>query len=337
MLHGPHATPTALALHHSQSGKGAGAFLNTPADPEEIMDDELFSIGVSARLLEPWAGQPPDQHIPNTPTTQLDPQTQPSQNQPPSIQPDPVDASHPPTVIPWLPQSPIYTTPSNPTPSAQPVPAGAGPTQHTQPQPTPGCPRVSGKGERCNRALDPQCVHARLCRFGGAVIRRHDAVVKALARVIHNVTGAKTHLERRDTELARIFKGKVQQGQMDIIVVQYGSTTRYIDVTVVSPVTADHHFVIESANKPGHAASRAESFKRTRYPHAALVPFAMEIGGRLGPSAQSYLQSLFREPGASTEYTMSDAFTTLSTALHTHTSQQIHTAHLTDSVADPTE
>ena len=121
---------------------------------------------------------------------------------------------------------------------------------------------------------------------------------------------------------------------MDIVVVQYGAVKRYIDVTVVSPVTADPHFVIESANKPGHAASKAESLKKLRYPHSALTPFAMEIGGRLGPAALSYLQSLFREPGASTEYTMSDALTTLSTALHTHTSQQIYTAHLTTSTAN---
>ena len=162
------------------------------------------------------------------------------------------------------------------------------------------------------------------------MIRRHDAVVKALAKIIHNVTGAKTHLERRDGELARIFRGRVQQGQMDIIVVQSGEFKRYIDVTVVSPVTADPHFVIESANKPGHAASKAEHLKKLRYPTADLIPFVMEVGGRFGPGALSYLRSLFRQPGASTEYTISDAFTTLSTALHAHTAQQIYTAHLTD-------
>ena len=120
---------------------------------------------------------------------------------------------------------------------------------------------------------------------------------------------------------------------MDIVVVQYGNTTRYIDVTVVSPVTADTHFVIESANKPGHAASKAEKLKKTRYPHNSLAPFAIETGGRLGPSAMNYLQSLFREPGASTDYTMSDALTTLSTALHTHTAQQIYTTHCTNNPA----
>ena len=116
---------------------------------------------------------------------------------------------------------------------------------------------------------------------------------------------------------------------MDIVVVEYGRTTHYIDVTVVSPVTQDPHFILESANKPGHAASKAEAGKRYRYPHRNLTPFAMEIGGRFGPSAITYLQSLFREPGASTDYTMSDALCPLSTALHAHTAQQICAAHHT--------
>ena len=55
--------------------------------------------------------------------------------------------------------------------------------------------------------LDKHCVHARICNIGGAVIRRHDAVVRALAQIIHRVTGAKTHLEGREAELARIFRG----------------------------------------------------------------------------------------------------------------------------------
>ena len=122
---------------------------------------------------------------------------------------------------------------------------------------------------------------------------------------------------------------------MDIVVVQYGTTTHYIDVTVVSPVTEDPHFILESANKPGHAASKAEGIKRTRYPHRALTPFAVEMGGRLGPSAITYLQSLFREPGASTDYTMTDALTTISTALHTHTAQQLYNTHCTTTVCAP--
>ena len=116
---------------------------------------------------------------------------------------------------------------------------------------------------------------------------------------------------------------------MDIVVVQSGTTTRYIDVTVVSPVIKDPHFLLESANKPGHAASKAEGLKRSRYPHQHLTPFAIEVGGRLGPSAISYLQSLFREPEISPDFTMSDALTTLSTALHSHTAQQIRTTHAT--------
>ena len=87
------------------------------------------------------------------------------------------------------------------------------------------------------------------------------------------------------------------------------------------------HFVLEAASKPGHAAAKAEGLKRSIYPHKGLMSFALEIGGRPGPSAVTYMQSLFREEGTSDDYSISDAWTTISVALQTFAAPQILQAH----------
>ena len=114
---------------------------------------------------------------------------------------------------------------------------------------------------------------------------------------------------------------------MDIVVIDYGARKTYVDVTVVSPVQANAHFMMEAVTKPSHAASRAEYLKRQRYPHRDLVPFAIELGGRAGPSATKFISSLFKTHSPPTDYTPSDAWTTISTALHTAAASQVLAAH----------
>ena len=158
-------------------------------------------------------------------------------------------------------------------------------------------------------------------------MRRHKAVVRALATVITTVTGARVYLERREAELARIFRGQPQQGQMDIVVVDYGTRKTFLDVTVISPVQANPQFLAEAATKPGYAAACAERKKRLRYPHKDLIPFAIELGGRPGPAATKYIRSLFTGPSTPNDFTPADAWTCISTALQMAAAEQVLAAH----------
>ena len=158
----------------------------------------------------------------------------------------------------------------------------------------------------------------------GGVIRRHDAIARALATIIHDVTGAMVHLEKRTAELQRILHGRMQEGQMDLIVTNLNGRTVYIDVTIVSPVIVSPFHLAQAANKPGYAALRAEFGKRQRYPIPNLIPFAIEIGGRPGPAARTFIRDLFREDGAARDQSIADAWSTLSTALHSATAHQLN-------------
>ena len=91
----------------------------------------------------------------------------------------------------------------------------------TPPTSTPMCPNVTAAGAICGQPLDPDGFHACLCGSGGGIVKRHDAVLRALAGLITRVTGASVQIERRTTELRRIFKGRIQEGQMDIIATDF--------------------------------------------------------------------------------------------------------------------
>ena len=110
---------------------------------------------------------------------------------------------------------------------------------------------------------------------------------------------------------------------MDLIVTDYAGKTQYIDVTIVSPVVVNQSHLSSAANKPGYAALRAEYGKRQRYPVDTIIPFAMEIGGRAGPTAQLFIRDLFKTEGSARDINIADAWSSISSALHTATSSQI--------------
>ena len=112
---------------------------------------------------------------------------------------------------------------------------------------------------------------------------------------------------------------------MDLIVTNFTGSMVYIDVTIVSPIIASPHHLAQAAKKPGYAALRAEFGKRQRYPVDTILPFAMEIGGRAGPSAQKFIKELFKTEGSTRDQNIADVWSTLSSALHTATSRQLNT------------
>ena len=199
----------------------------------------------------------------------------------------------------------------------------------TPPTTTPACPNITATGAVCGQPLDADGLHACLCGTGGGVVKRHDAVLRSLATLITRVTGAAVQIERRTTELRRIFRGRIQEGQMDIITTDLAGARLYIDVTIVSSVVAHAYHLAQAAIKPSYAAGRAEFGKRQRYPTNNILPFAMEIGGRPGPSALRFIRQLFRTPGADRTIQIADAWSTLSTALHGAVATQLNKAAIT--------
>ena len=123
-----------------------------------------------------------------------------------------------------------------------------------------------------------------------------------------------------------MFQGRLQEGQMDLIVTNHTGKTQYIDVTVVSPVVNNPSHLSNAAKKPGYAALRAEYGKRQRYPVDAIVPFALELGGRPGPTAQTFVRDLFTTEGSTRDISIAGAWSSISSALHDFTSSQIHKA-----------
>ena len=58
------------------------------------------------------------------------------------------------------------------------------------------CPNKSAAGVICNKPLDPKQHHCCGCRYGGGVERRHAALARCLADIIHSHSGVKVFIEQ---------------------------------------------------------------------------------------------------------------------------------------------
>ena len=72
-----------------------------------------------------------------------------------------------------------------------PHPAAANPADVVQ-----FCPNKSAAGVICNKPLDPKQQHCHGCRYGGGVDRRHVALARCLADIIHSHSGVKVFIEQ---------------------------------------------------------------------------------------------------------------------------------------------
>ena len=114
---------------------------------------------------------------------------------------------------------------------------------------------------------------------------------------------------------------------MDLLITDLMGARTYIDVTIVSPIVNTAYHLAAAAKKPGYAALRAEYGKRQRYPTPDIVPFVLELGGRPGPTALRFIRDLFKHEGATRTQSIADAWSTLSSTLHSSTAEQIHKTH----------
>ena len=53
---------------------------------------------------------------------------------------------------------------------------------------TKNCPNILRDGRVCGAVMDKKAIHATICKFGGGVVQRHDAVVRCLADIIQSTT-----------------------------------------------------------------------------------------------------------------------------------------------------
>ena len=120
---------------------------------------------------------------------------------------------------------------------------------------------------------------------------RHDNMVRCIASLAKRTIDPRPRTEQIIPELSRLVAGQTEAARLDVIV-HSGLARSLVDVTIVSSLAGDDTFRRACSRRDGHAARRAECTKRSRYPAADLVPFALETGGRLGAAARTFLMHL---------------------------------------------
>ena len=202
-----------------------------------------------------------------------------------------------------------------------PHPAAANPADVVQ-----FCPNKSAAGVICNKPLDPKQHHCYGCRYGGGVDRRHAALARCLADIIHSHSGVKVFIEQEVPALTRVVNGQTEHARMDLVFNLNGSIT-YLDVSIIAPFSCPS-LVSAASTKPGLMAKRAEKNKFDSYPHINLVPFILETTGQPGPHARKFINYLLRDAD-NPPIAVRDTWSTIQSVLHSAISKQQLTAAVT--------
>ena len=203
-----------------------------------------------------------------------------------------------------------------------PHPAAANPADVVQ-----FCPNKSAAGVICNKPLDPKQHHCYGCRYGGGVDRRHAALARCLAGIIHSHSGVKVFLKQEVPALSRVVNGQTEHARMDLVFNLNGSVT-YLDDYIVALFSCTPSLVSAASTKPGLMAKRVEKTKFDRYPHINLVPFILETTGRPGPHARKFIIYLLRDAD-NPPIAVRDTWSTIQSVLHSDISKQQLTAAVT--------
>ena len=119
------------------------------------------------------------------------------------------------------------------------------------------CSMKSATGQICGKPVDTQKHHCYGCRYGRGVDRRHAAVARCLADVIHSHSGTKVYLEQGIPTRTRVVNGQTEHVRMNLVFNHNGST-KYLDVAIVSPSSSSPALIAAASTRPGHMAKRAE-------------------------------------------------------------------------------
>ena len=151
-------------------------------------------------------------------------------------------------------------------------------------------------GNLCSQPLDPQELHARTCKVGGAIVRRHDRIRDWLASWISRMMDHEILTEQYVPKWDRVktnVRGEqeVERARLDIVF-QGRTGPVYVDIAITEAGTASAQALSQRAQVDGAAAAHEEREKHWRYPGPDLIPFVVEAGGRMGVSAESFLRSV---------------------------------------------
>jgi hypothetical protein len=156
-------------------------------------------------------------------------------------------------------------------------------------------------GALCTKELDASCFHASVCQAGGGVVRRHNRLAKVVGSLITRWCSEQPlreqrvpHWDRQRSEQQVVANPTIDPLERAILDLEYhdGSGRKWIDVSIRHPAAGDAAAVGAAARRDGEAARRGERDKHLRYPGAALVPFVVEVFGRVGGEAREWLRSL---------------------------------------------
>jgi hypothetical protein len=156
------------------------------------------------------------------------------------------------------------------------------------------------------------------CHIGGLVDQRHAKIRDWLAGLIRRSIGpgSVVEVEKVVPKWHRVRNGIAEDAVLDITYA-IGGRRVYVDVAVVTVMTADGCRRRARASRDGAAASAEEDDKRRRYPGPELRPFVLEAHGRLGDDAMAFLRELAPPDLADRSAFISGALQELSVILQT--------------------
>ena len=106
-----------------------------------------------------------------------------------------------------------------------------------------------------------------------------------------------------------------------------GGERRWLDISICHPAAGNASQVTAAAKRNAEAARRGEREKHARYPGAALIPFVVEAGGRLGSEGRSWLKDQARQLPEDTRHAeLMRAYKMISCALQMHVARQLRSA-----------
>jgi hypothetical protein len=124
-----------------------------------------------------------------------------------------------------------------------------------------------------------------LCKVGGHVIHRHDAVRDELASILSD-SGSSAQGALVEQNAPDVASAKMRP---DIVFHDYRGRVKHIDVEICT----SHPRRMSGQYGPGALIEQLQGVKRRKYQHLLLVPFVASHLCRFGSSAQGLLKRIF--------------------------------------------
>ena len=128
--------------------------------------------------------------------------------------------------------------------------------------------------------------HALLCKRGGHVVRRHNAIRDCLAAVLKSTNVGTVLIEQNAPATPEHLL------RPDIVFHDANGRIKHLDVEVCTM----HPSRVQGEHRAGVLIEREEGVKRRKYAHLPLIPCVCSHVGRLGKGLQSLLRSVHKQP-----------------------------------------